>query len=59
MCFRPSPVQRGDDNQKACPTCGMPVSNDMDTCLYCGDPIPADPPNEFSNIDPAYSTRII
>ena len=37
----------------------MPVSNDMDTCLYCGDPIPNDPPDEFSNIDPAYNTRIL
>ena len=59
MCFRPSPVKRNDTDQKTCETCGMPVGDDMDTCLYCGDPIPADPPNDFSDIDPSYSTRII
>ncbi len=59
MCFRPSPVKRNDTNQKTCQTCGMPVSDDTDTCPYCGDPIPTDPPDEFSDIDPSHSTRII
>lgn len=42
-----------------CDTCGMPVGSDVDTCPYCGDPIPANPPDDFSDIDPSYSTRII
>ena len=37
----------------------MPIGDDMTTCPYCGDPIPNDLPNEFSNIDPAYNTRIL
>lgn len=59
MRFRPSPVKRNDTNQKTCQTCGMPVSDDTDTCPYCGDPIPTDPPDEFSDIDPSHSARII
>ena len=37
----------------------MPNAADADTCLYCGDPIPAESHDEFSNIDPSYNTRII
>jgi rRNA maturation protein Nop10 len=40
----------------------MPVTPDdvaNGACPYCGDPIPPDPPAEFSDIDPSYSTRII
>ena len=60
MCFRPSPVKRNDySNQVTCDTCGMPNDPDADVCQYCGDPIPSDPPDEFSDIDPSYSTRII
>lgn len=60
MCFRPSPVKQNDySDQVCCQTCGMPVTDDTDTCPYCGDPIPAEPPDEFSDIDPSYSTRII
>ena len=59
MCFRPSPVKRKDYNGKTCNTCGMPVDPDADTCDFCGDPIPSDSNNDFSDIDPAYSTRII
>jgi len=60
MCFRPSPVKHPDySDQVTCETCGMPVGPDVDTCPYCGDPIPSDPPDEFSDIDPSYSTRII
>ena len=63
MCFRPSPVKRKDNSdQTTCDTCGMPVALDdiaNGTCPYCGDPIPTDPPSEFGDIDPSYSTRII
>lgn len=59
MCFRPSPVKRNDTDQNTCDTCGMPVDLDVDTCPYCGDPVPNDPSNDFSEIDPSYSTRII
>ena len=62
MCFRPSPVKRNDSDQPTCQTCGMPVGSDdlaNGVCPYCGDPIPADPPDDFSDIDPIYSTRII
>lgn len=60
MCFRPSPVKKNDsDGQITCQTCGMPVEPGSDTCMYCGDPIPTDPPDDFSDIDPSYSTRII
>ena len=40
----------------------MPLDSDdlaKGTCSFCGDPIPANPPDEFSDIDPSYSTRII
>lgn len=62
MCFRPSPVKRHDSDMTTCQTCGMPVSPDDITqgiCPYCGDPIPANPPDEFSHNDPSHSTRII
>lgn len=59
MCFRPSAVTRENTDQKTCQTCGMPVGPEMDTCPYCGDPIPNDPPDDYSSIDPSYSTRII
>ena len=60
MCFRPSPVKRNENSdQVTCQTCGMPNAADADTCLYCGDPIPAESSDEFSNIDPSYNTRII
>ena len=60
MCFRPSPVKRpNNDDMATCNTCGMPVGSDVDTCPYCGDPIPANPPDDFSDIDPSHSTRII
>ncbi len=62
MCFRPSPVKRNDANQKTCETCGMPLASEdiaNGTCSFCGDAIPADPPNDFSDIDPSHSTRII
>jgi hypothetical protein len=36
----------------------MPVAEDATTCMYCGDPIPSNPPDDFSNIDPS-CTRII
>ena len=60
MCFRPSPVKRNDSSdQVTCDTCGMPNTPDSTTCEYCGDPIPKDSPDDFSKIDPSYSTRII
>ena len=63
MCFRPSPVKHPNySDMTTCQTCGMPVSPDdltTGTCPYCGDPIPANPPDDFGNIDPSYSTRII
>ena len=60
MCFRPSAVKKNDSrDQITCNTCGMPVGLDMENCPYCGDPIPTDVPDGFSDIDPAYSTRII
>ena len=62
MCFRPSPVKRENIDQNVCKTCGMPLTVDdiaNGTCGYCGDPIPTDPPGDFSDIDPSYSTRII
>ncbi len=59
MCFRPSPVKRENTDQNTCETCGMPVGLEMDTCPYCGDPIPASPPDEFSDYDKTHSTRII
>ena len=37
----------------------MPVGLDTVNCPYCGDPIPTDPPDDYSNIDPSYNTRII
>lgn len=65
MCFRPSAVKRDDDGkqQAICPTCGMPVVAEQGvstgTCPYCGEPIPADPPIDFGENDPSYSTRIL
>ena len=60
MCFRPAPVKRENNaNQKTCQTCGMPVAEDATTCMYCGDPIPSNPPDDISKIDPSYNTRII
>ena len=63
MCFRPSPVKHNSsDNMATCDTCGMPVSSDDVSngfCPFCGDPIPANPPDDFSDIDPSHSTRII
>ena len=60
MCFRPSPVKKQQNtDQIACQTCGMPVAPDATTCPYCGDPIPPDAPDDFSQIDPSYSTRIL
>jgi len=29
------------------------------TCPYCGDPIPSDSPDIYSDIDPSHSTRIL
>ena len=37
----------------------MPVDISMGNCPYCGDPIPVDPPGDFSDIDPSYNTRIL
>ena len=61
MCFRPSAVSNGcdDGNTICCQTCGMHVRIDMSNCPYCGDPIPPDPPDDFSRVDPSHSTRII
>ena len=59
MCFRPSPVKKNSPDSPTCQTCGMPVDSDKDTCDYCGDPIPPKTENDFSDIDPSYSTRII
>ena len=59
MCFRPSAVKRNDIEQKTCQTCGMPVGDNVDTCPYCGDPIPAEPTDEFGNIDPSHNARIL
>ena len=62
MCFRPSPVSHNDCNDGntiCCETCGMRVDVGLSNCPYCGDPIPADPPDEFSRVDPSHSTRII
>lgn len=59
MCFRPSPVKRENIDQNVCKTCGMPVGADGSACPYCGDPAPIAPPDEYSDIDPSYSTRII
>ena len=60
MCFRPSPVKKENNgNLKNCQTCGMPVSDDASTCPYCGDPIPAEPTDEFGNIDPSHNARIL
>ena len=59
MCFRPGTVKRNDTDQRTCQTCGMPVGDDMDTCPYCGDPVPTDAPDDFSDIDPSHSARII
>lgn len=60
MCFRPSPVKRNDNsNQVTCETCGMPNEPESTTCVYCGDPIPKDSPDDFSIPDPSHSTRII
>jgi hypothetical protein len=63
MCFRPSPVKRNNNDETiTCSTCGMPINPDeakSNACPYCGDPIPSDPPNDFKDIDPSYSTRII
>ena len=61
MCFRPSPVTMDcdDGTHVCCQTCGMPVDIGMSDCPYCGDPIPSAPPDDFSKIDPSYSTRII
>ena len=47
MCFRPSPVKRNDENQITCETCGMPISKDSSTCLYCGDPVPTQEDKDF------------
>ena len=46
-------------NLKYCETCGMPVSDDVSTCPYCGDPIPSDPSDGFGDIDPSHNARII
>ena len=63
MCFRPNPVNRNSsDDMVTCETCGMPVDSDdlaKGTCSFCGDPIPPNPPDGFSDIDPSYNTRII
>ena len=59
MCFRPPAVTRNDSDQPTCETCGMPIDPSSTTCPYCGDPIPKNPPDDFSNIDPAYNTRIL
>lgn len=59
MCFRPSPVKRENVDQNTCQTCGMPVKSGIDNCPYCGDPIPPDTSDDFKDIDPSYSTRII
>ena len=56
MCFRPSPVKQNDIDQKTCQTCGMPIDENTDTCLYCGDPVPQEK-NDFQ-ID-TVPTRII
>ena len=37
----------------------MPVDVGMSNCPYCGDPIPPDPPDDFSKPDPAHNVRII
>ena len=37
----------------------MPVAEDATTCMYCGDPIPSNSPDDISKIDPSYNTRII
>jgi len=59
MCFRPSPVKRNSD-QPTCQTCGMPVDPDSENvCSFCGDPINSEIPDNFSDIDPSHSTRII
>ena len=63
MCFRPSPVEKKDVQMASCPTCGMPVAAEpgvtSGTCPYCGDPIPPQSPDDFSQIDPSHSTRIL
>ena len=37
----------------------MPNQPDSETCEYCGDPIQKDSLDNYSDIDPSYSTRII
>ena len=61
MCFRPSAVSNGcdDGNTICCQTCGMPVDIGMTNCPYCGEPIPPNPPDDFSEIDPSLSPRIL
>ena len=63
MCFRPSTVKKKDAQTANCPTCGMPVAAEpgvtSGTCPYCGDPISSQPPDDFSQIDPSYNTRIL
>jgi rubrerythrin len=61
MCFRPNSLSKKDEivQTYTCQTCGMSVEADAYTCPYCGDPIPSDPPEDFSEFDPSYSTRVI
>jgi len=60
MCFRPSAFSQKDNAQKFnCSTCGMPIEFEDKTCPYCGDPILQESPDDFSEIDPSYSTRVI
>lgn len=56
MCFRPNAVTRNNNNnnnQITCQTCGMPVSEDSNTCPYCGDPIPSQENKDFEVDVPA------
>ena len=48
---------------ETCETCGMRVVAEpgvtSGVCSYCGDPIPPEPPNNLTEIDPSQSTRIL
>ena len=65
MCFRPNALSQKDSNaaQITCQTCGMSVSSDPaetgGICPYCGDLIPTDSPDDFSEFDPSFNTRVI
>lgn len=61
MCFRPSALSNEDSGVEGyrCATCGMLVNTNDTTCPYCGDPIPPDTPDDFSEVDPSYSTRVL